>query len=191
MAPWVAHAIHSPTGFEAFMPHEFVAGTAQKVKLMPDLVPEHEKAAGPKRKEQDLPEELPRVRTLDDEDSERFGAKQRDPQLLRLGARMDEKLDKLEDRFLTGDLQNLVVPVPGDRPPIAAANAVHILQGKPSSVDPSLGSTSRDIDDLLQRVDQAQTQVLRGPRRSDRLEGFPSSALASQVRRQAIGSFLA
>ncbi|CAK9035722.1 Uncharacterized protein SCF082_LOCUS21420 [Durusdinium trenchii] len=160
MAPLISLTHSLFASFEAFQPHEFVA-----------FEPKHLKEVEPEE-----PEELTEV---PDEDDQRF-AEQPDPQLERLGAELDRKLNKLEDRLLTGDLQNIVVPIPNSRPP--TADSVQIVQGKPSITDPKLGTPSSEIEELLKRVETTQKKLIRGPR-SDRLEVLPSSAVQAGLRR--------
>ncbi|CAK9035678.1 unnamed protein product [Durusdinium trenchii] len=141
MAPLISLTHSLFASFEAFQPHEFVAGTSQKLKTLPELLPHHQ-AFEPKHLKEVEPEEPEELTEVPDEDDQRF-AEQPDPQLERLGAELDRKLNKLEDRLLTGDLQNIVVPIPNSRPP--TADSVQIVQGKPSITDPKLGTPSSEI----------------------------------------------
>ncbi|CAE7653845.1 DUR3 [Symbiodinium microadriaticum] len=93
---------------------------------------------------------------------------------------MDEKIDKLEDRFLSGELQNLVVPLPS-APVVPAASKVHFLQGKPSTVSTTIASPDDELDALLHRVDGMERRLIRGPP-SDRLEGIASALSHAPAR---------
>ncbi|CAE7217855.1 unnamed protein product [Symbiodinium natans] len=174
------------TAFEAFHRHEFVAATAPAtVRTLPRPLPAlHEEMAPPPHEELP-PQEMPKVRTIDEEDDLRFRQSKEDRQIARLGAAMDEKIEKLEDRFLTGDLQSLVVPLPST-PVVPAASKVHFLQGKPSTVSTSVANPDDELDALLHRVDGVERRLIRGPP-SDRLEGI-ASALARAPRMGKAGT---
>ncbi|CAE7653861.1 unnamed protein product, partial [Symbiodinium microadriaticum] len=84
----------TPTVFEAFHRHEFVAASAPaKIRTLPTPLPalqkpldEEEMAASRPRVQELPPEEMPKVRTIDEEDDLRFKDSEEDPQIARLGA---------------------------------------------------------------------------------------------------------
>ncbi|CAE7835507.1 unnamed protein product [Symbiodinium sp. CCMP2592] len=86
-------SVGMPTVFEAFHRHEFVAASAPaKIRTLPTPLPalqtpldEEEMAASRPRVQELPPEEMPKVRTIDEEDDLRFKDSEEDPQIARLG----------------------------------------------------------------------------------------------------------
>eukprot|EP00931_Biecheleriopsis_adriatica_P055438 TRINITY_DN32782_c0_g1_i1.p1 TRINITY_DN32782_c0_g1~~TRINITY_DN32782_c0_g1_i1.p1 ORF type:complete len:194 (+),score=18.46 TRINITY_DN32782_c0_g1_i1:49-630(+) len=79
-----------------------------------------------------------------------------DPHLNRIAEEVDAKLDRLETHYPPGSSETVVVPTFG----AVASGDVHVVLGKQSGAKPDLGTPLDDVNKLIERVDNAQQDLL-------------------------------